>query len=142
TALQAARTQVAVAEAALANHVISAPFAGRLGLRQISVGSLVQPGIVITTLDDITPVEGDFEVPARFVGTLAPGQAVAAEAAAYPGQGFHGEVAAIATRVDPVTRTLAVRAVLDNTEARLKPGMLLTMRLIRDTAPALMIPEL
>ena len=51
-----------VAEAALADHVIRAPFGGRLGLREVSVGSLVQPGTVITTLDDLTPVELEFTV--------------------------------------------------------------------------------
>src|SRR5699024_3250139 len=81
-------------------------------------------------------------VPGRFVGTLAPGQAIEAQSTAYPQTEFHGQVEAIATRVDPVTRTVAVRAVLANTGRQLKPGMLLTMRLIRDTAPALMIPEL
>lgn len=142
TQLSTARSQVAVAEAALADHVIRAPFAGRLGLREVSVGSLVQPGTVITTLDDVTPIEVQFEVPGRFVGTLAPGQTIVAQSTAYPQTEFHGEVEAIATRVDPVTRTVAVRAVLANNERQLKPGMLLTMRLIRATAPALLIPEL
>src|SRR5699024_10024211 len=95
-----------------------------------------------TTLDDITPIEVQFEVPGRFVATLAPGQAVVAHSVAYPQTEFDGEVVAVATRVDPVTRTVAVRAVLANAERRLKPGMLLTMRLIRDTTPALMLPEL
>lgn len=142
TQLRTARSEVAVAEAALANHVIRAPFTGRLGLREVSAGGWVQPGIVITTLDDVTPVQVEFSVPGRFVGTLAPGQTIVAHAAAYPQAEFSGTVQAVATRVDPVTRAVQVRAVLNNAQRLLKPGMLLTMHLIRGTAPALMIPEL
>lgn len=142
TQLRTARSEVAVAEAALANHVIRAPFTGRLGLREVSAGGWVQPGTVITTLDDVTPVEVEFSVPARFVGTLAPGQTIVAHTAAYPDAEFSGTVKAVATRVDPVTRTVKVRAVLANSKRLLKPGMLLTMRLIRAVEPALMIPEL
>src|SRR5699024_8998768 len=123
-----ARAQVAVAEAALANHVIQAPFSGRLGLREVSVGGWVQPGTVITTLDDVTPIEVEFSVPSQFVGTLSPGQTIVAHSTAYPQAEFTGTVQAIATRVDPVTRTVKVRAELRNSKHLLKPGMLLTMR--------------
>lgn len=141
TGLRTARAEVAVAEAALADHVIRAPFDGRLGLRQVSDGGWVQPGTVITTLDDVTPIEVEFSVPARLVGTLSPGQIIVAESPAYPSVEFAGTVQTVATRVDPVTRTVRVRAVLRNGERLIKPGMLLTIQLIRGTSPALMIPE-
>jgi len=141
TQLRTDRAGVAVAEAALADHVIRAPFGGRLGLREVSVGSLVQPGTVITTLDDLTPVELEFTVPGVFVGTLEPGQILTARSAAYPDIEFSGTVQNVATRVDPVTRSVRVRAALPNTKRLIKPGMLLTVRLTRDTKSALMIPE-
>lgn len=141
TRMRADRALVAVAEAALAEHVIRAPFAGRVGLLQVSVGSLVQPGAVITTLDDTNPIELDFSVPELFVGTLEPGQAIVARSGAYPETEFNGTVQTVATRVDTVTRAVTVRAVLPNPARLIKPGMFLTVRLIRKTAPALLIPE-
>ncbi|SDL43336.1 membrane fusion protein, multidrug efflux system [Modicisalibacter muralis] len=141
TLLRTDRANVAVAEAALAEHVIRAPFDGRLGLREVSVGSLVQPGTLITTLDDLTPVELEFTVPALYVGTLEPGQAITARSAAYPDIEFSGTVQTVATRVDPVTRSVRVRAVLPNPARLIKPGMLLTVRLTRGTTTALLIPE-
>nr|WP_297460870.1 efflux RND transporter periplasmic adaptor subunit [uncultured Halomonas sp.] len=141
TQLRTDRANVAVAEAALADHVIRAPFEGRLGLREVSVGSLVQPGTVITTLDDLTPIELEFTVPGLFVGTLEPGQSITARSAAYPDAEFTGTVRTVATRVDPVTRSVRVRAVLPNPQRLIKPGMLLTVRLTRDTKTALLIPE-
>lgn len=141
TLLRTDRANVAVAEAALAEHVIRAPFDGRLGLREVSVGSLVQPGTVITTLDDLTPVELEFTVPGMFVGTLEPGQTITARSAAYPDSKFTGTVQTVATRVDPVTRSVRVRAALPNPQRLIKPGMLLTVRLTRETTTALLIPE-
>lgn len=142
TQLQTARAQVAVAEATLANHILRAPFSGRLGLRRVSKGSLVQPSTVITTLDDITPIKVDFAVPGRFIGTLSPSQTIVAHTTAYPETEFTGTVQAIATRVNPATRMVQIRAVLRNPKRLIKPGMLLTMRLVRGTQPAIMIPEL
>lgn len=139
--MQADKARVAAAKAALDKRVIEAPFSGRVGLRRVSVGSLVQPGTVITTLDDTNPIRLDFTVPGLFVGTLEPGQTIVAHSAAYPQASFKGTVKSIATRVDPATRSVTVRALLANPARLIKPGMFLTVRLIRKTAPALMIPE-
>ncbi len=76
--MNADAAQVEAARSRLADHTIRAPFAGRVGLRQVSVGSLIQPGAAITTLDDIDPVQLDFSVPGVFIGTLATGQAITA----------------------------------------------------------------
>lgn len=139
--MRADKARVAAAQAALSDRVIRAPFSGRVGLRQISVGGLIQPGTVITTLDDTDPIKLDFSVPELFIGTLEPGQTIEAQTAAYPNAVFDGQVKSVATRVDPVTRSVTVRALLPNPAHLIKPGMFLTVDLIRKTAPALMIPE-
>jgi membrane fusion protein, multidrug efflux system len=133
--------RVAAAQARLDDLVIRAPFAGRLGLRRVSVGSLVTPGTVITTLDDTHNMKLDFSVPESFLATLHPGLDIEARTAAYPHERFLGAVATIDTRVDPVTRAITVRAALDNQKALLRPGMFMTVRLKQAPRMALVVPE-
>jgi membrane fusion protein (multidrug efflux system) len=135
------RAAVNAAEARLDHTVIRAPFKGQLGLRRVSLGSLVTPDTVITTLDDTSSIKLDFDVPEVFMSRLELGLAVSAHSAAWPDVKFIGEVIAIDTRVDPVSRTVTVRALLPNPEARLRPGMFLTVTVLKEDVEALMIPE-
>lgn len=139
--MNANAAQVEAARARLDYHTIRAPFTGRVGLRRVSLGSLVQPGTVITTLDDIDPIKLDFSVPEIFIGAISAEQRIVTRSEAYPGREFTGTVQSLATRVDPISRSLTVRASLPNPEGLLKPGMFLTVRLIRETAPVVLIPE-
>ncbi|MEZ5066936.1 MAG: efflux RND transporter periplasmic adaptor subunit [bacterium] len=129
------------AEARLADTVIRAPFAGRVGLRRVSPGSLVSPSVVITTLDDTETVKLDFDVPETALSLLREDLPVRARSAAYPDSVFAGRVQSVDTRVDPVSRTITVRARIPNAEGLLRPGMFLTVRLLRDDVNALVIPE-
>jgi len=138
----AAEARVAAARAVLADHTLRAPFDGRVGLRRVSVGTLVTPGTVVTTLDQIREMQLDFAVPESFLATLAPGQPVSAKSVAYPDEVFTGIVDSINTRVDPVTRTVTVRARIANEEARLRPGMFMTVMLQKNPREAIMVPEL
>lgn len=140
-ALDQAKARVQAADARIADRIVRAPFDGRLGLRQVSEGALISPGTPIASLDDITPIKLDFAVPERFLSALAQGQAVLAKAAAFPGAVFEGEVATISSRVDPVTRAVTVRAEIANADARLRPGMLLTVELINREREAVGVPE-
>jgi membrane fusion protein (multidrug efflux system) len=133
--------RVASARAHLADTVIRAPFAGRVGLRRVSVGSLVNPGTVITTLDDLGRIKLDFTVPETYVAAVAPGLEIDARSPAYPGESFAGKVASVDSRVDPQTRSVTVRAMLPNGSGRLKPGMFLTVHLKRSESDVLLIPE-
>ena len=83
----------------------------------------------------------DFDVPEIFLSRLRQGLSVAAKSAAWPGEAFNGQVTSIDTRVDPVSRTVTVRALLPNDDGRLRPGMFLTVTLLKDDVEALMIPE-
>ena len=139
--LIANRARVAAAEARVADTVIRAPFSGKVGLRRVSVGSLVSPGTVITTLDDSSVIKLDFDVPETFVSVVETGLSVAATSIAYPGETFEGQVSSVDSRVDPVSRSVTVRAEIPNGEGLLKPGMFMSVRVAREPTPALVVPE-
>jgi len=139
--LKADRARLAAATARLEDTVIRAPFSGRVGLRRVSVGSLISPGAVITTLDDTSVIKLDFAVPENFVASLREGLSVRASAPAFPGRSFSGKVASIDSRVDMTTRSVMVRALLTNEDGALKPGMFLNVSLANDEREALVIPE-
>jgi len=139
--LLANEARVAASRARLSDTLIRAPFDGRTGLRRVSVGALVSPGAVITTLDDTSTMKVDFDVPEVFLAVLNPGLAVAAQSAAFADRTFDGEVESVDSRVDPVTRTIKVRAKLPNPDGLLRPGMFLTVRVSRDPLPGLVVPE-
>jgi membrane fusion protein (multidrug efflux system) len=141
TLLRITQQRIKELEARIQDRTIRAPFDGVLGLRKISVGALVEPGDVITTIDDISRIKLDFPVPEIYLGALKPGAAVSATSRPLEGRTFSGAVASIDTRVDPATRSLVVRAVLPNTDRVLKPGMLLTVTLLKNERRALVIPE-
>lgn len=141
TLLEIARQRVAGAEAAVADRNIRAPFAGVLGLRSVSPGALVRPETVITTLDDIATLRLDFPVPSTYLQSLRTGDKVRATTPALAGQQFTGEVIGIDTRVNPVDRSVRLRARIDNRERSLKPGMLLNVELHHGRRSALLVPE-
>jgi membrane fusion protein (multidrug efflux system) len=133
--------RVAAARARLADTVIRATFSGRVGLRRVSVGSLIAPGAVITTLDDTSTIKLDFTVPETVVAAMRPGLELEATSVAYPGKVFRGKVASVDSRVDPNTRSVTVRGLVPNTGGELKPGMFLNVRLARGEADLLVVPE-
>lgn len=137
-----AKARVEAIRARLGDRVITAPFSGVLGFRAVSPGTLVTPGTVITTLDDVDPIKVDFTVPERFLSALAVGQTIDAHTAAWPGETFSGRVTSIDSRVDPVTRSITVRAEVPNRDRRLKPGMLMTLAVSANAREALVIPEI
>ena len=136
-----AAARVEALEARMADRLIRAPFAGVLGLRMVSPGTLVRPGDQITTLDDISVIKLDFSVPETFLSALQPGLDVTAKSAAYPARDFVGTISAIGTRVDPVTRAAMVRAEIPNPDGTLKPGMLLTTKVLQNRRQSMTVPE-
>ncbi len=136
----AGATLVAI-ESRLADRLIKAPFDGVLGLRNISPGALVEPGDLITTLDDDGVMKLDFSVPSLFLSDLKPGLGIRAAARAYGERVFDGAIRSIDSRVDPVTRSIQVRALIPNPDRSLKPGVMMQVELLRNPREALVVPE-
>jgi membrane fusion protein (multidrug efflux system) len=139
--MKANEARVDAAKAKVADTYIRAPFSGRVGLRRVSLGKLINPGTVITTLDDTSSMKVDFSVPDIYVGSLRDGLQLVARSSSYPGRDFNGRVLSVDSRIDPVTRAVTVRALLPNRDAALKPGMFLTVELAREQRQALLVPE-
>ncbi|WP_122465444.1 MULTISPECIES: efflux RND transporter periplasmic adaptor subunit [Brevundimonas] len=141
TELDTARAQLNAAEARRGDRMIRAPFAGVLGLSDVTAGTLINPGTTIATLDDISVIRVDFPVPERFVSLLSPGVPITATADAYPGQTFTGRIALIDTRIDPQTRALTARAEFANPGMRIRPGMMMRVQVEQGRRQAVAVPE-
>jgi len=139
--LAVARAQVNGARARLDTLSVRAPFAGVVGLRKISLGDLVSPDTVITTLDDVSTIKLGFSIPETFMDTVRTGMPISAVTTVYPDRQFVGEVTSIDSRVDPVTRSVAVIATLPNAGGTLKPGMFMTVSLEKHRDKVLLIAE-
>lgn len=120
---------------------VRAPFDGVLGLRQVSVGSLVRPGDAITTLDDLSTIKVDFDIAEVHLPSVAIGQNIRATSIAYPDDTFEGQIVSIGSRVDPATRAVKIRANISNKSLKLRPGMLLQINLQKKLLTTLVIPE-
>lgn len=138
---ETARARLAAIESRLVDRLIKAPFAGVVGLRNLSIGALVEPGVAVVTLDDDSIMKLEFSVPSTFLASLQPGLPVHATTRAYGERRFDGRVKSIDSRIDPVTRAVRVRALLDNADRALKPGMLMQVALLKNPRRALVIPE-
>ncbi len=139
--LEQAEASISVIKTRISDRVIRAPFDGTVGLRNISVGALVETGDLIATLDDTREIKLDFSVPSVFLTELQPGLKIKAQAAALGNKEYFGEVKSIDSRIDPVTRSIRVRAVLPNPDGSILPGILMQVDLLRNTRQALVIPE-
>lgn len=137
----AAKARVDAIQSRIDQRIIKAPYDGVLGLRNISVGALAQPGLMITTIDDDSIMKLDFSVPEVFLSTLKSGVIIEAKTEAYPEKTFKGEIASVDSRIDPVTRSIQARAILDNADGFLKPGLLMQVVLQKNPRKALVIPE-
>lgn len=138
---EAARARVGAIESRLADRRLRAPFRGVLGLRNVSLGALVEPGDLITTLDDDSVMKLDMTVPATYLSALTPGLVIEGTTSAYGERVFRGKVSSIDSRVDPVTRSVTVRAMVPNDDRLLRPGMLMQAALLTNERRSLAVPE-
>jgi membrane fusion protein (multidrug efflux system) len=121
--LKVARAQLAAQQAVINEKTIRAPFAGRLGVRQIDLGQYVAAGTTLVTLQALDPMLVDFYLPQQALGEIKPGGKVTVTVDAYPGKNFNGTIAAVNSKVDSSSRMLQVRAMIANPDAALLPGM-------------------
>lgn len=141
TLLKIAEQQVEEAKAKVKDRTIHAPFDGVVGLRRLSEGALVQPGTLITTLDNIDRIKLDFSIPSVHLATLEKGMKIKATSEAFGENAFDGRIRAINPRVDPVTRSVMVRAILPNDSNMLKPGLLMHVNIQKERRVVVVIPE-
>lgn len=141
TAVEVSEAQRTAARVRLENHRIEAPFSGAVGLSDISIGAYVTAGTTITTLDSTASMELNFSIPERFLGQINPGQKVQGRSPAYPEQMFSGELVELGSRIDELSRSLPVRALIDNTNGQLRPGQFMSVSLTLRERQALVIPE-
>ena len=136
------KSKISIARAALAKKSISAPFPGKLGIREIDLGEYIAPGTAIVTLQSVDRLLLDFTLPESNFRDLAVGQLVSFEVRSYPGRNFSGKVTAWDPILDENTRNVRIRAEVDNKERFLAPGMFAEI-LVEGTQkiPVLTVPE-
>ncbi len=138
---ESARARYNATESRLKDLVLLAPFSGVVGLREVSVGALVSPGDRITTLNDDAKMKLDFTVPGVYLRSLSVGLPIVAKSRDLDNKVFEGEVFSIDNQIDEVTRSMKVRALLDNKNHELKQGMLMLVDLKAASREALIISE-
>jgi len=136
-----AQARVERARRRLDDRVITAPFDGVVGLTNYDVGARVSEGEVLARLDDLSEVEVEFGLPETVFAQVARGQSVRARAAAFPDRRFEGRVASVDSRIDPVSRSFLVRALIPNPDSTLPAGMFLSLTLVLDEADRVVVPE-
>ena len=140
-AFDQAKAQLSAAQSRLHDRVIRAPFAGTIGLSDAAPGMLITPGTPLATLDDLSSVLVDFDVPERFMSSVHEGSPISATADALAGRVVTGRLARIDTRVKPDTRSVTARAEFANPNIMIKPGMLLKVTVTQGARTALGLPE-
>ncbi|MBU0859038.1 MAG: efflux RND transporter periplasmic adaptor subunit [Alphaproteobacteria bacterium] len=136
-----ARARLIGIQSRISDRLIVAPFNGVVGLRDISVGTVLQPGMKITTLDDDSVMKLDFSVPSVFISALEPGLEITAVSEAFGERVFKGKIASIDSQIDPETRSIMARAIIPNDDRVLRPGLLMSVEIQKNPRQALVVPE-
>lgn len=141
TAVQAARIELDRARVALDYRTIEAPFSGYVGITDVDPGDRVNPDTMVTTLDDRSSLLVSFEVPETLIGRLTTQDDVAIATWNSREPTAFGEVVDIGSRIDPLTRTFVARALVDNKDDQLRPGMSFRVTMDLPGIPYPVIPE-
>ncbi len=138
----AARANLGLAQRALSDARVTAPFSGLIARRYVGVGDFVSPGQKLFDLIALDPVEVEFHLTERDSGRVHNGDQVSVRVAPYPDEVFIATVTVVSPRIDPMTRTLRVKATLPNPDGRLRPGLFARADLgIAERHGVPMIPE-
>ena len=140
--LKSARAQVAAQQALIEEKIVKAPFAGRLGIRQVDLGQYLSAGAPVVTLQALDPILIDFYLPQQALTRVKVGDAVAATLDTYAGVRFSGVIEAINSKVDNASRNIQVRASFHNADRRLVPGMYASVAVdAGDAASRITLPQ-
>lgn len=138
---QSAAQRAKSVQSRLSDRTIRAPFSGVIGLRTVSPGQLARPGEALATLDDISQIKVDFDVPEARLASVRPGTEVSIRPAAADGQVYRALVRFVDTRIDTRTRSVRARAYVPNGNGALKPGMLMSVNLLSPNRSMPAVPE-
>ncbi len=142
SSLRASQAQVAAQRAQMDEKIVRAPFAGRLGIRQVDLGQYLTAGTPVVTLQALDPIYVDFNIQQQALGQLAVGQAVAVRVDAWPNRSFHARLTSINSKVDGASRMVMARAELDNHDHALVPGMFAVVEIATGAKhPVLTLPQ-
>jgi len=140
--LAAARAGLGLAERALRNASVTAPFSGIVARRHVSEGEFIKPGAELFDLVSMNPIEVEFRVPERDSSRIELGQPLEVRVAPLPDEVCSATVTMISPRIDPRSRTLRIKARIENRDGRLRPGLFARADLgLNERAAVPMIPE-
>ena len=140
--LDEARAEIIKTEAVIAQKLVRAPFAGRLGVRQIDVGQYLNAGATIVTLTDLHELYVNFTLPSTDRPLIMLGQTVNLTADAFPGRNFDAKITAIEPQIRADTRTMAIQATMANPDEALLPGMFVNANVVLPPHPdEVVLPE-
>src|SRR5262245_11698514 len=137
--LDQAKAQISKTQALIAQKQIRAPFAGKLGVRQIEVGQYLTPGAPIVTLTDLSTLYVNFTLPGRQRPETRVGQQVEVRSDAFPGRVFDAQITTIEPQISPETRTLQVQATMQNPDDALLPGMFVDAKVVLPPQPDMLV---
>jgi len=139
-ALNGVKADIEVVEAQIAKTEIRAPFDGQIGLKYISAGSYLSPTVKVANLLNIHPIKIEFSIPEKYATEVQTGDKISFTIQG-SGNTYEGEIYAIEPKIDPLTRTVLVRALSPNPRRTLYPGAFADVQLIIEQIPnALLIP--
>ena len=136
-----AEANVGLADAALDDRTIRAPISGKLSLSDVEVGDRLSVGSVVVTIDDSEALLIEFELPERSIGLLSKEQTILASTPTFTGQVFEGGIVSFDSRIDSVTRSVTVKARIENPDGLLWPGMTFSVRIIHESDPLAVLPS-
>lgn len=136
-----AEAALGLAQVALDDRLIRAPISGRLSLSDVEVGDVLNANSVITSIDDSETLLIEFELPERAIGLLADADGILASTSTFTGRVFEGEIVSFDSRIDSVTRSVTVKARIQNPDRLLWPGMTFAVRLIQESDPLPALPS-
>lgn len=140
--LDEAKAAVDAKKTAIKKKQIYAPFSGQLGIRKVDLGQYLAPGDSIVQLQQFQPIYADFMLPEQQLASLYINQSITVTVQAYPGQLFNGRISAMNSGIDEATRSVKLRATLDNQEQLLHPGMFADVSvLLKEEKSVLTVPD-
>jgi membrane fusion protein (multidrug efflux system) len=136
------QSQAEFSNAQLQKLSIKAPFKGMIGLHDMSIGDYVNAGEDLVRLVEIKTLKFDFALPEVYLSKVKLGQTITINTTAFPGTKYEGSVTAISPAINEETRSLMVRAVIQNSSLELRPGLFANVILeVSQNDNAIMVPE-